>query len=208
MAKQLLVESQALLEKILALTPVRAMMTELYAHHADTARHAVRVAVYAIALGLHYDFEGKNLETVGLGALLHDTGKCDIELEILNGKNNLTMAERARITHHPRHSFLRLTDTLFEQARRVAVAHHEFQRQPYPRRGIERRSNVQRTNERRRYRPFIRIAAELVAVADMYDALTSARTYKTAWPKERVFSVMKEEFKGHPDIINVLMTLQ
>lgn len=197
-------EAQILVGKLIMYKPVKSLLSEIYNHHQDTFRHTVRVALYATALGKYYQFSGEMLENLGLGALLHDTGKCDIELEIIAGKNELNETEHQRIKEHPRHSFLRLNDPMFETARRIAVAHHEFQGKPYPRQGIERRRGSRFGPDRRQYQPLIKAAAELVSAADIYDALSSTRTYKPTWPKVKIIEFMRHEFKGDSRIIDTL----
>ncbi|MCB0352022.1 MAG: HD domain-containing protein [Bdellovibrionales bacterium] len=174
---------------------------KLRQYHPESAEHSFRVAERAIELALSLGFSGENLRVLARGSLLHDLGKLDVPLEILDKPSRLTSAERAIIRTHPRKSFERLPEKDFSRERRIAVAHHEFQRDGYPR---DNRKSYSCCEQRRTSDPLLHRLSEILAAADMYDALTSARPYKIPLGPEKAEALMRNEFRGDPTLIDML----
>jgi putative two-component system response regulator len=165
----------------------------------DTGLHVARVARYsqliAQAMGMPEDF----VETIYLAAPLHDVGKIGVPDEILRKPGALTPQERTLMQEHcqigahilgdPRRSTPwdrgtdagdehDLADPVLMMALEVAIAHHEhWDGNGYPQRlaGSE-----------------IPISARIVALADVYDALTTERVYKKAFSSEEAFRMISE----------------
>lgn len=130
--------------------------------------HSVNVAIYACQMGIENGFPLKNIEELGLGAMLHDVGKLFISPEILNKPGRLTLEEYEHVKSH--------TDLGFEVLRKVheiplpvahcALQHHErIDGAGYPR-GLEE-------DEIHRY-------ARILSIANVFDAVTSHRAYRRA----------------------------
>jgi two-component system response regulator RpfG len=146
-----------------------------------TGAHLVRMARFAglIAEGLYLpDEEVRMLE---LAAPLHDIGKIGVPDAILLKRGRLTDEETAVMRKHPQigYEILRDSQSRFVQlGATIALRHHErWDGSGYP-------DGLRGTD--------IPLAARIVAVADVFDALISERPYKPAWPSEQAASYMRE----------------
>ena len=141
----------------------------------ETQGHALRVADLAVELGRAVGIDGEQLVHLRRGALLHDIGKMVVPDAILRKPGPLSEEEWAVMRKHPENGrdFLRRVAYL-EPALDVPYAHHErWDGSGYPR-GLSGEA--------------IPLAARVFAVADAYDALTSDRPYRAAWPQGRVLT--------------------
>ena len=118
---------------------------------------------------------------------MHDIGKLDIPVDVLSKPAPLDPDERYLMDTHPREGFDRLEGIADERVRRIIVGHHEYQRSAYPRKG-PRLHNLSSLTE-------------LVAVADLFDALASKRSYKPALEKDVIERIMREDFLGDPSLV-------
>ncbi|HBV88813.1 MAG TPA: hypothetical protein DEF42_19750 [Desulfosporosinus sp.] len=134
-----------------------------------TYAHSVNVAVLSLVTGISLGLEYSQLKSLGMGALLHDLGKIFVPLEVLNKSEKLTDTEFAQIKKHPEQGFAKAKedDILDAPARAVILQHHEkLDGSGYP--GNRRGKDIHNL-------------AKIVAVADVYDALTSDRPYRARW---------------------------
>ncbi len=130
--------------------------------------HSFNVALYSTAVGLKAGLSDKEIVEIGIGGLLHDVGKMAIPLEILKKPGKLTDEEYAVIKTHTELGFelLRRQDEIPLLAAHCAYQHHErLDGSGYPRglKGDE-----------------IHHFAKIMAVCDVFDALTSDRVYRPA----------------------------
>lgn len=134
-----------------------------------TYRHSVSVATFSLALGISINLTIKDLKELFIGALLHDIGKLFIPSSILLKKGALTTEEFEIMKSHPRkgYNYLILKNLgISNKALRICLEHHErIDGTGYP--------NNLKENE-------IGILSKIVSIADVYDALTSNRSYRTA----------------------------
>jgi len=134
-----------------------------------TYAHSVNVTVLSVVTGISLGLEYSRLKSLGMGALLHDVGKIFVPLEVLNKSGKLTTEEFAQIKKHPEQGFFKVKedDILDAPARAVILQHHEkIDGSGYP--GNRRGKDIHEL-------------AKIVAIADVYDALTSDRPYRTRW---------------------------
>lgn len=191
-------ESEAFFETLLHDEKVQAHLSSLREHHGDTYEHSMRVGVLSVDLGYSEKLSDDDLRLLGRSGVLHDIGKTKIPVELLSKPAALNPQERKLISTHPRIGFLQLSD-LDDRVRRIIVAHHEYKPNPYPRSEKERRQHScfeRSTTDRREVDQHINTLAQMVAAADLYDALTSKRAYKEPLPKEVVERIIREEYKG------------
>lgn len=143
--------------------------------------HSVNVVTYSVALANQAGHSAPaTLREIALGALLHDVGKSDIDPAILNKPGPLTENEWIIMREHCRagYDMLSSTDRLGEIALDIVLHHHENLRGTgYPD-GLAGDM----------VSPFVRI----VAVADMFDALTTERPWQQARTSFDALSLMKE----------------
>lgn len=134
-----------------------------------TENHSYRVSVYASKIAAAMNFSAGRIEDVRSAALLHDIGKLDVSRELLYKAARLTEGEFEELQEHIEKG-VALLEPVGGSLRRVlpiVLAHHDkFDGSGYhPTRGEE-----------------IPIEARIIAVADMYDSLTSDRPYRKAMP--------------------------
>jgi HD-GYP domain-containing protein (c-di-GMP phosphodiesterase class II) len=133
-----------------------------------TFTHSVNVCILSIACGVNLKIDRTEVIHLGIGALLHDIGKVKVPLEILNKPGELTEDEFNQIKKHSYYGYelLRSFPYISAAVASVALQHHErFNGSGYPN-GIEKKE--------------ISKFAQIVSIADMYDALTADRVYKKA----------------------------
>jgi putative nucleotidyltransferase with HDIG domain len=136
-----------------------------------TFGHCERVAQYAMAVARVLALDGTSETTIRLGAYLHDLGKVRVPHEILNKPGPLTRAEFEVVQMHPIWGLELLAAVEFPWDLKPIIRwHHErYDGTGYPDR--------LRGDE-------IPIAAQIVGIVDMYDALTTARPYRPALPRQ------------------------
>lgn len=157
----------------------------------DTYRHTERVAATARAIATQLGLAPAFVELIGQAAPLHDLGKLAISDTILLKPGKLTAEEFAQIKTHPAAGAAILSGSASEVLRlaeEIALTHHEWwDGSGYPA-GLRGEA--------------IPLSGRIVALADVFDALTHARPYKPAWPLERALAEI-DRLTGHqfdPDV--------
>ena len=145
-----------------------------------TRGHCERVADYACALAGSLGYAPENLFWFRLGAFLHDVGKLVVPSEILNKTGRLTDEERTVVERHPLAGVELLSETDFpEDIVPMVRSHHErWDGRGYP----DRLSGAD-----------IPLAARILCVADVYDALTTDRPYRRAYDRAAALRIMSAE---------------
>ena len=151
-----------------------------------TQGHCERVADLACALAAEAGLDQKSLFWFRIGALLHDVGKLMIPPEILNKPGRLTTEEWVMIKKHPVWGVEMLADIDFPwDVRPIVESHHErWDGTGYPH-GLKG-EDIPRT-------------ARILCIADVYDALTSERSYKKAVSHEQALDMMRSDVGGQFD---------
>jgi len=149
------------------------------------------------AHGIARDASIRARDTLRIGALLHDVGKVGIADAILKKPGKLDDAEFAEMKRHTQigADLFAGIRTDFDEAE-VALCHHEkWNGTGYPR-GLAGDA--------------IPLFARIVAVADVFDALSSRRAYKDAWPRERIAALFRDEAGKHfdPELAAILVARQ
>jgi len=76
-------------------------LMKITAHDYYTHTHSLNVSIYTLSLGAFLGITGKDLETLGMAAVLHDLGKSKIDYEIINKNGKLTNEEFDQMKRHP-----------------------------------------------------------------------------------------------------------
>ncbi|ADU31669.1 HD-GYP domain-containing protein [Evansella cellulosilytica] len=147
---------------------VISMLSDVYCYDSYVFQHSLNVTIYSLALGNKLGLNDKQLNELGMGAILHDIGKVAIPVEILNKQDKLTDEEFQLIQEHSTIGFdlLRKSQTISLIAAHCAYQHHErLDGSGYPR-GIKGKD--------------IHLYAKIIGIADVFDAVTGNRVYRKA----------------------------
>lgn len=161
---------EELLEKkdfVLALSQMRSIDDYTY-------QHSVNVGVLSLMIGIDLELDRETLKQLGIGAMLHDIGKIMISEDIIKKPSKLTLEEYTEVQRHTDYGYqmLRQTD-ISEEAAQIALYHHE----KYDGSGYSK--GLKNTE--------IPIFARIVAVADVYDAMSNDRVYQKKATHDKVF---------------------
>lgn len=191
----------------------------------ETGPHVNRVAAYSVILyeawalkkGLAQDEIDKNRDVLRMAAMLHDVGKVAISDNILKKPGRFTPDEFQAMKLHTLYGanlFSDIYSDFDESAAVVAINHHErwdgngypghidpLTQQPLP--GFENENGGARGKQGEEIPLFGRI----VALADVYDALSSRRCYKEAWDEDNVLNTIQEESgkQFDPELVELFM---
>jgi len=189
-------ESNVLVSQLVREDKVHTLLGKVKSNQPSNYEHSLRVAVLSLDLGFENQLEKPDLNYLGYAGLLHDIGKANLPADILSKRTALNYTDRASLNEHARLGFLALENFEPEIVKHIVVAHHEYQNKPYPRNGIDRRKTGRGGPDRRSNRSQVRVLAQIVAAADMFDALTSQRSYKEALSKSDTETLLREQFTG------------
>ncbi len=142
-----------------------------------TARHSVGVATYAVGVGERFGFDPVRLRSLRRAGLLHDIGKLGVSNLILDKPDKLTDAEFAEVRRHPLYTEQILTRiSPFADIAVAAAGHHERIDGRGYHRGI--RADL------------LPLEARILAVADVYEALTADRPYRGPLPRDTALEIL------------------
>ena len=162
----------------------------------ETAEHSQRVSEMTVSIAKAMGMKEEDLYQVRLGALLHDIGKIGIPDSILLKAGKLTDDEWKIMRKHPEYAFQMLAPIAYlRKALEIPYCHHEkWDGTGYPR-GLKGEQ--------------IPLSARIFAVVDVWDALTSDRPYRKAWPEDTVIEYIKKESGSHfdPEVVKCFMKL-
>ena len=154
----------------------------------ETGAHIIRMSHYARLIALAAKLSRHEAERIFNAAPMHDIGKIGIPDSILQKPGPLTETEWATMKQHPEIGAKILGEDdseLLQNARVIALTHHEkWDGSGYPH-GLAGEE--------------IPYEGRIVALADVFDALTSKRPYKKAWPIEKALAYIQKEAGSHFD---------
>ena len=154
----------------------------------DTGKHVERIGRFSVLLAEQIGMDGEFCKRIRHAAPLHDVGKVAIPDHILLKPGPLTPEERAIVETHTEEGYRLVrgsSSAILDMAATIALSHQEkWDGTGYPR-GLKGEA--------------IPIEGRIVAVADVFDALTSDRVYRPAFPLEEAIRMMREERGTHFD---------
>lgn len=175
---------------------VQSLVRILEAKDVYTRGHSERVADYAEKIAKKLNYTEEQIEYLREAALLHDIGKLGITENILNKKEKLSDAEWELLVKHTivGEDILK---PIFEDEEmpRVARQHHEkFDGSGYP-------DKIRGEN--------INVFAQIVSIADSYDAMTSNRAYRNSLGKEKAIKELKDKKNSqfNPEIVDLFVDI-
>jgi HD-GYP domain-containing protein (c-di-GMP phosphodiesterase class II) len=175
----------------------------------ETGHHLERISLYSTRLAAAISRDPKYsrvitpsfVRLIGISSALHDIGKVAVEDSVLLKPGELTSSERFRMQLHVevgaesiREIERRLgTSNFLEMAREIANSHHErWDGEGYPSRLAGEK---------------IPLAARIVAIADVYDALSARRVYKEALPHSECVEIIRQEAgrQFDPELVRIFL---
>jgi HD-GYP domain-containing protein (c-di-GMP phosphodiesterase class II) len=156
-------------------------LLELKEYDDYTYTHSINVCLISILFAKKMNYNEKGLKIIGVGALLHDIGKQMISKEILNKPLNLTRDEFEILKKHPifGYELIKSQSSYGTLIQKVVLLHHE----KYVGKGYPFGLRGEQIGE----------VAQIVSMADVFDAITSERVYKPARPYWYALSTIKKE---------------
>lgn len=154
-------------------------------NHCYTFEHSISVAVYSTLIGVTMELSDNELYNLVLGSLLHDIGKLKISNIILDKPTKLTETEFLAIKQHPHYGLLLAKGLtgITPQMKSIIEQHHErLNGTGYP-------NNLSDKD--------ISYLAKIVSVCDIFDAVTSRRSYHTPLSGKKGFELLKDEVKKY-----------
>ncbi|WP_321528188.1 HD-GYP domain-containing protein [Sedimenticola selenatireducens] len=174
---------------ILADDETSSNLLRITSHDFYTYTHSVNVGITSILLSkaLFKNSDAHDLHELGAGFFLHDLGKIMVDPNVINKPGKLTDAEMAHVRIHPFQGYkiLKQANALSDECRYIVMQHHEFHDGTgYPKR--------LKGKEIHRY-------ARICCIADVFDALTSERSYKKAMKPFDALKLMQQQMSEHFD---------
>jgi putative two-component system response regulator len=162
----------------------------------ETGLHVIRMSHYSRLIGSHINANEEWVERLFDAAPMHDIGKIGIPDANLLKRDKLNDEEWEVMRKHPEFGGEILGDNdseLFKMAKEIAINHHEkWDGSGYPK-GLQGEE--------------IPLTARIIAIADVFDALTTERPYKKAWPVEQAVNFIDENSGSHfdPELVAVFL---
>ncbi len=157
---------------------------EVTSHDYRTYTHSINMSVIGLLFGKYLSLNPHELDCLGTGMLLHDIGKVVVPTEIINKNGNLTKEEFSKIRKHPKAGMKLLEDrkSVDGLSLKIVLQHHENHDgtgYPYGIGGSD-----------------IHLFGSISRIIDVYDAMTSNRSYAVAKRPFAALAEMKAEMPG------------
>lgn len=165
---------------------IRSLM-EVSSYDYYTYTHCVNVAVYCVGLGKEMGLSTSELKLLGMGGILHDLGKARVDINIVNKLGKLDEEELLAMRKHPSFGYeiLKKLDENDPVILNMVRHHHEkLDGKGYPDRIKDRELDLY---------------TRIVTIADIFDALTTQRSYKPAFKTFDALSLMRKNMVGELD---------
>ncbi|SDS67642.1 putative two-component system response regulator [Halopseudomonas sabulinigri] len=163
----------------------------------ETGLHVIRMSHFSRVIALAAGFSEEDADEILHAAPMHDVGKIGIPDAVLQKPGKLDAQEWQIMREHPEIGAQIIGDhdaSLLQMARRIALSHHEkWDGTGYPK-GLSGED--------------IPVEGRIVAIADVFDALTSQRPYKEAWPVQKAVELIRSERGKHfdPELVDCFLS--
>lgn len=163
-------------------------LNELKSMDEDTFTHSVNVAIYAMLLAKWMLLPERKIIDVVNAGLLHDVGKIKLPDSILSKKEKLETDDYEEIKKHPIYGFdiIKSIEGLSNESKEAVLMHHERENgsgYPIGKRGAD-----------------IGVCAKIVAIANLYDSITSERFYRKSLTPFEAFEVIQSQIINKLDM--------
>lgn len=178
---------------------IDTLATSIDARDKITAGHSLRVKLYSVLIARKMGLAEKDIALIEKAAILHDIGKIGIMDSVLQKEGKLTAEEYAHIQEHARitHDILDKIHMSkdFKVITEIACSHHEKYNGAGYYRGLKGEE--------------IHLGGRILAVADVFDAITSKRHYRDRMPIMNVVNILLKDSGTHFDksIVDVFMSV-
>jgi len=177
---------EIIVKELLSTEDIVLSLSKLRSIDDYTYEHSVNVCVISIIIGIELFLEKDSLKDLGVGAILHDIGKVGVSERIIKKPGSLLPAEFGEIKTHTELGYQILKGAGFsEDIAQIALYHHErVEGSGYPHHleGVS-----------------IPLYARIVAVADVYDALSNNRIYRKKMTPDNVYRELIKTSTNHLD---------
>ncbi|PHR59060.1 MAG: phosphohydrolase [Arcobacter sp.] len=170
---------------------------KIAAHDYYTHTHSINVSIYALSLAKFIGLKDKDLEDMGMSSMMHDLGKSKVDAGIINKNGKLTEQEFDTMKGHPQLGYniaikMGLSDKRILSG--IRDHHEKLDGGGYPN-GLKDKQ--------------ISLFARIIAIADVFDALTTKRSYKDAMSSFEAIGIMKKQMDTHLDmrLVNALVKM-
>lgn len=185
----------AIIDDVLENKDVLYNLVDLKIYDDYTYQHSVNVTILSVVMGINIGLSEKELKELALSAIIHDIGKVFIPSDILNKKSSLTGREFEKIKTHviEGSNFVCSKLNFTESVHLGMVEHHErWDGSGYPYGHVGRK---------------ISLFGRIIAVADVYDALSSDRPYRKRLSPSDAFEYVVAHSGSHfdPEIIRNIL---
>lgn len=169
---------------------IRTLSSTIDARDPITAGHSERVSDYSLLVGEEMQMIPNDLEALKYAAMLHDIGKIGIREEVLTKDGRLTIDEYLHIQEHAKFTYEILKHIHFPKhlvnVPHIAATHHEKVDGTGYFRGLKGEE--------------IPLSGRIVALSDVFDAITSLRHYRSRMPFDKVLKIIRKDAGTHFDI--------
>ncbi len=177
--KSITLSVENIMEELMSGKMAVGALTEISSTDAYTYAHSVDVCLLALQTGMRLNYDKRKLLKLGIGCILHDLGKVETPIEILNKAGKLTDQEYDIIKRHPRDgcNFVKKIQNDIEDST-TSIIHRHHERQDG--RGYPQGLTGDSIDE----------MSSICAIADVYNAMTTDRVYRKAIPSNEVYEYL------------------
>lgn len=164
-----------ILEDVMALDGVLDHVRTISTHDGYTFAHSIDVSILSLAIAAEMDYSRPTLLEIGMGALLHDVGKIKLPQNTIKKAGKLTHEEMVKIKTHPLigYDLVHGHQQISLRSKTMILEHHErYDGTGYP-----------HAKQGADIHPF----SVICGVADVYNAMTTTRSYRKAFPPHEVY---------------------
>lgn len=188
--------AEGVLDQVLGVQGVLSRLRQVKSGDEYTFNHSMNVGIYSVLIGKWLNYDEQTLRLLAMAGLLHDTGKAKVPAEIIQKPGRLTEDEFREVKRHPLYGYQMAINTagIPKRIAVIVLQHHEREN------GMGYPLSLSSGN--------IDVLAKIVAVTDVYDAVTSDRVYQTKrTPYVAANILMEESFQTlDPLIVQTFLT--
>lgn len=177
---------ESIIDQLLSKKSIMLSLSGLRSIDNYTYEHSLNVCVLSLILGIDMNIERSKLSALGTGAIMHDIGKAYISEDILKKPGKLTPGEYEEIKKHTEYGYqMLLNSDISEEAAQIALNHHEKYDGTGYRKGLSGSD--------------IPLFSRIVAITDVYDAMSNDRIYKKKSTPDFVYRELARQTGKHFD---------